>query len=88
MRLSEIKNIFINVIHDGILSWNIGPIRIHDVDYQSIDRYTSMLLYEFKIIFLNLKSYSPFEANCFKTELLSELSNLEECTLTQNLKNI
>jgi len=76
MRLDEIKEIILTIINDDILSWNLtGPLVIENVEYINFNDYLKAIVHELTILFLNLKSYSLFEANCFKQTLVTEIGN-------------
>jgi len=75
MRLDEIKMTILTIIDDDILSWNLTePILIENVEYDSIQGYINSIIHELKILFLNLKSYSLFESNCYKQSFLEHIN--------------
>ena len=79
MRLDEIKVCILTIIDDNILSWNLTETLIIDnIEYRNFTSYVNSIIHELKILFLNLKTYSPFEANCFKTSFLSDIHNRSE----------
>jgi hypothetical protein len=79
MRLQEIKITIITIITDEILSWNLNePLVIENIEYTNFMDYVQSIIHELKIIFLNLKVYSPFEANCFKNNFISEINQQSE----------
>jgi hypothetical protein len=81
MRLDEIKLIVVTIIQDNILSWNLlDQIVIDNIEYRNINSYIKSIIHELKILFLNLKSYSLFEAKCFKDSFLSEIVSSEYFT--------
>ena len=75
MRLTELKDSINIVIEYDVFLWNLDqePILINDVEYLSINSYINILLYEFKIILVNLHLYSPDLALTFKNEFVDEL---------------
>jgi hypothetical protein len=40
--------------------------------------YLKLIIHELKILFLNLKSYSQFESNCFKTNFINEIKVIKQ----------
>ena len=79
MRLDEIKTCIITIIEDDIISWNItDAIIIENIEYTSFTNYLNSIIHELKILFLNLKSYSLFEGNCYKQSFLSDIGNRSE----------
>jgi hypothetical protein len=79
MRLDEIKTIILTIINDDILSWNLtGPLVIENVEYTTFTDYLKEIIRELKILYLNLKSYSEFEANCFKNSFIVEITDKSE----------
>ena len=77
MRLDEIKTIILTIIEDDIISWNLTNIVIENVEYRTFMDYLNLIIHELKILFLNLKSYSLFEAACFKTNFINEIKQNE-----------
>ena len=79
MRLEEIKAIVLTIINDNILSWNLtGPLVIDNIEYHTFNDYLKSIIRELKILYLNLKSYSEFEANCFKDSFIVEINDRSE----------
>jgi len=80
MRLDEIKISIITIITDEIMLWNLGDevIIIENVEYRNFNSYINSLIHELKIFFLHLKSYSQFEAKCFKDTFITEIDNRSE----------
>jgi len=75
MRLDEIKLIVITIITDDILSWGLNESFVVDnLEYSSLNDYITNIIHELKILFINLKSYSQFEANCFKTDFINKIT--------------
>jgi len=79
MRLDEIKSIVLTIINDDILSWNLtGPLVIDNIEYNTFTDYLKSIIRELKILYLNLKSYSEFEARCFKDSFIVEINDRSE----------
>ena len=79
MRLDEIKVCILTIIEDNILSWNLTESLIIDnIEYRNFTSYVNSIIHELRILFLNLKSYNQFEANCFKTNFLCDINNNSE----------
>ena len=58
------------------MSWNLTEsIVIENVEYRNFNSYVNSIIHELKILYLNLKTYSEFESNCFKTTFISEINN-------------
>jgi hypothetical protein len=75
MRLDEIKIIVLTIITDDILSWGLNESFIVDnLEYSSLNDYITSIIHELKILFINLKSYCVFEANCFKTDFINKIT--------------
>ena len=76
MRMDEIKASILTIIEDNIMSWNLTEsIVIENVEYRNFNSYVNSIIHELKILYLNLKTYSEFESNCFKTTFISEINN-------------
>jgi hypothetical protein len=79
MRLDEIKESILTIISDDILSWNLTESLIIDnIEYRNFTSYVNSIIHELKILFLNLKSYSLFESNCYKETFLSDINDRSE----------
>jgi hypothetical protein len=79
MRLDEIKAIVLTIIEDNILSWNLNePMIIENVEYRNFDAYINSLIYELKVGYSCLKTYSEFESKCFKDSFLSDIHSKSE----------
>lgn len=79
MRLDEIKTSILTIIEDNILAWNLtDPIVIENIEYRNFNSYVNSIIHELKILFLNLKSYSLFEGNCYKTTFITEINTFSE----------
>ena len=85
MRLDEIKESILTLIENDLLSWNIGPIYLDNNHYRSIQAYSNTIIHELKILFLNLKSYNQFEANCFKKTFLDQINDTYFKNIINNL---
>jgi len=73
-RMDELKSIVITFITEGIIFWNLHePMVIDNIEYISVNSYINTILHELKMVFINVKNYDPFTANCFKTSLTEEL---------------
>jgi len=77
MRLDEIKTSVLTIIEDNIMSWNLTNIVIENVEYRTFMDYLNLIIHELKILFLNLKSYSLFESECFKTNFINQIKDLD-----------
>jgi hypothetical protein len=75
MRLEEISTSIVTIIADDIISWNLTDVVIDNVEYTSFAEYILALKHELKFLFVNLKNYSEFEANCFRTNFVSQLND-------------
>jgi len=79
MRLEEIKTSVITIIDDDIQSWNlVEAFVIDNVEYRNFNSYINSIIHELKILFLNLKTYSLFESNCYKTSFLLDIGEKSE----------
>ena len=78
MRLEEISTIIATIIEDDVISWNLTDIVIENVEYQTFKEYTETLKHELKFLFINLKNYSEFEANCFLTNFKLNLNDHQQ----------
>jgi hypothetical protein len=75
MRLDEIKIILITIITDDILSWGLNESFVVDnLEYSNLNDYITSIIHELKILYINLKSYCEFEANCFKTDFINKIT--------------
>jgi hypothetical protein len=89
LRLEEIKNSILTIIEDDILSWNLtDTIVIENIEYRNFSSYVNSIIHELKILFLNLKSYSEFESNCYKTNFLTHINTFSEGTSKKYFLNI
>jgi len=79
MRMDEIKASILTIIEDNIMSWNLTEsIVIENIEYHNFNSYLNSIIHELNILFINLKSYSEFESNCFKTTFITEIKELNE----------
>jgi hypothetical protein len=89
MRMDEIKASILTIIEDNIISWNLtDPIIIENVEYRNFNSYLNSIIHELNILFINLKSYSEFESNCYKTTFLTEINTFSEGTSKKYFLNI
>lgn len=57
--------------------WNINNISIDNVEYLNTQSYINSITYELKIMLRNLIMFDEFTGNNLKTEILSEIENME-----------
>jgi hypothetical protein len=76
-RITEIKDSIIFIIESNMISWNISNILIDNTEYINCNTYINSLLYELKILLRNLNLYDNHSGNIFKTELMSDIQNME-----------
>ena len=82
-RLDELKTNLLFVSDADILLWNIDePLIIENIQYSTVHDYISGLLYEFKVVLLNIKNYDQDYAKVYKETLLDQLENLNQTCST------
>jgi hypothetical protein len=82
-RLDELKTNLLFVSDADILLWDIDePLIIENIQYSTVHDYISGLLYEFKVVLLNIKNYDQDYAKVYKETLLDQLENLNQTCAT------
>lgn len=76
LRLDEIQSCIILIITDEIMTWNLNEtLIIENIQYRNFNEYVNSIIHELRILFLNLKTYSEFEARCFKQHFLEKIGD-------------
>ena len=88
LRLDELKNNILFIIHAELFSWNIPnePILIDNIEYRSISVYIVNVLYEFKVILTHLGALNQYQAESIKMAFIEELETLH--TTDENVYEI
>jgi hypothetical protein len=87
-RLSELKEIILNVVVSDMLSWDIGPLTVDNIEYRSVNSYINSTLNEFKLTLLNLKAHDSYSGNLFQTTFLENLKELNCNFILQYISSI
>ena len=81
--VSALKTNLLFVSDADILLWDIDePLIIENIQYSTVHDYISGLLYEFKVVLLNIKNYDQDYAKVYKETLLDQLENLNQTCAT------
>lgn len=80
LRIEELKVSILFAVEFDIFSWNLNdePILIDNVHYRNINSYINSVLYEIKLIISNLKNYDPHAVECFKRNIVEEITSISD----------